>query len=63
MQNIKSRLAAECKTANEMIGYQARLQTFRFVYLNAPVTIIMRILVNGNYLRLRPKKWQQQDST
>ena len=41
MQNIKSRLAAECKTANEMIGYQARLQTFRFVYLNAPVTIII----------------------
>jgi len=36
MQNIKSRLAAECKTANKMIGYQARLQTFSNWKLSTP---------------------------
>ena len=41
MQNIKGRLAAECKTANEMICYKARLETFRFVYLNSLIIVII----------------------
>ena len=43
MQNIKTQLAAECKTANEMIGYKARLGTYRFVnfcIVNQLLTII-----------------------
>ena len=39
MQNIKGRLAAECKTANEMICYKARLETFRFVNLNSLIIV------------------------
>merc|ERR1712131_6600 len=36
MQNIKSRLAAECKMANEMIGYKARLESFSDWKLSTP---------------------------
>jgi hypothetical protein len=36
MQNIKARLAAECQTANEMIGYKARLESFSCWELSTP---------------------------
>jgi len=36
MQNIKTRLTAECEKANDMIGYQARLESFSDWKLSSP---------------------------